>query len=84
MIPAMPAPFDEKTLRKFPTNESINLDTESSESNSEIEESYLKDFCLTTSTNGLPNLAKAENWYLRAFWIVLILGSIAGALYCMK
>lgn len=66
MVPTAPQPFDNDSNK--------SLENEKS--------SYCLDFCLTISTNGLPNLAKANNWFLRIFWFILIIGAIGATFYC--
>lgn len=66
MVPTVPQPFDKDLIK--------SLENEKS--------SYCLDFCLTTSTNGLPNLAKANNWFLRIFWFILIIGALGATFYC--
>lgn len=44
--------------------------------------SHFVEWCLDTSTHGLPNVIKADNWILKIIWIILILTAVAGCLYC--
>jgi hypothetical protein len=60
----------EKNLRK---KEIIDL----------CKESLVK-VCSESTSHGLPNIFRTENWILRIFWLALFLGGSGAALYCKQ
>jgi hypothetical protein len=46
-------------------------------------ESLVK-MCSESTSHGLPNMFRTENWAIRIFWLVLFLCGSGVALYCNK
>ena len=49
---------------------------------SDLYKESLVKVCSESTSHGLPNIFRTENWILRIFWLMLFLGGSGAALYC--
>ena len=46
-----------------------------------FKESFVK-VCTESTSHGLPNIFKTDNWIIKIFWLCLFMGGSGAALYC--
>jgi hypothetical protein len=86
MLPTVAKPFVPNDMLNDQSKNEDNLYVSNHEAEIEIEKEketdLITEFVTSTSISGIPNLFKADGWFFRIFWLVLILAAISGCIYC--
>ena len=55
--------------------------SETNKINSAFKDAFVK-ICSESTSHGLPNIFRNDNWFIKVYWILPLLGGSAAATYC--
>jgi hypothetical protein len=72
----------ENTQVKNPKNFLIAEKEHKKKSTLQIYLEILKECCSNSTSHGIPNIARSDNWIIKFFWFILLFGATAASVYC--
>ena len=81
-LPKLPT-FDDHTALEKLDNHQVKTKTKRKISKiiPTFKEAFVK-ICSESTSHGLPNIFRNDNWYVKIYWILPLLGGTGAAIYC--